>query len=634
MSRPVVASAVLLAALLTCAPAAEAAFAPTNEEVVTAPNLSLPLSGLGTDAQGNSVIAWEEQPDAYKAKARRLAADGTLGPVLDLDPGLPGRDPVVAMAASGRAFVAWRAYDEENPFATGVRGRWIETDNSLGPVLTLVVGKEGELNAGGGLLPTVDPSGIATIAWKNETGMAGGELMLRRVQPNGTLSPLVPDVTGGKPVDPKIAALPDGSTLVIWRSAFIERAVVGPNLELGAPAPISAENNGGEQLLAVDSHGYGLATWRSEKESTYGLRGRQFDPSGNPVGDELIIDANLPEIPDNASLAVDSADDFLATWVRPDAEGDIVVHARPINRVAGLTGPAQTLSDEDQNSVGPFGAIDDFGTGAVTWTVFMGMGSQIPRGTAIGSLGSPLGSAQDLFSKATVLNSSSAPAAGFAAFLMRASSGETDRTMIVRRYLVPPRCGDSVVTRRRTGSLEVPLSCAGAGIESAEAVGVPGKGTLGSFNAAGPTLLYTPKRGSGGNDSFVFRAVNDGGASSLATVVIKDRLRPVIRKLRLVRPETKKSAGASAKKGGRRPYFSLRLSEPAKARVSVERRGKGRRFVKVGKVGSRKARSRLKLPIPPKLAAKLGRGGRFRATAVATDPAGNRSKPRRASISR
>jgi hypothetical protein len=635
MSRFLLASAALLVALLAGAPLAGAAFAPTNEEIVTAPEVELSLSGLGTDAQGNTLIAWEEQPKDPSAMARRLAANGTLGPVLDLDPGLPGRSPAVAMAPSGRAFVAWRAPADGNSFATGVRGRWLETDGSLGPVLTLAVGNEGVLNAGNPLLTAVDTSGVATIAWKNEIGEKGGELMLRRVQPNGTLSALVPDVTGNKPGDPKIAALPDGSTLFIYRNAFIERAVVGPNLELGAPAPISAENLGGEPLLAVDSHGNGLATWRRDTESSFGFRGRQLDPSGNPAGGEVIFEANLPGIPDNAALAADGADDFLAIWIRPDAEGDNVVHARPFNRLAGLTGPAQTVSNEDLNSTGATGAIDDFGTGAIAWTEFMGMGSQLPRGTAISSLGSPISSAQELFSRASVITSSSAPAAGVTAFLLRAASGP-NLTFLIRRYLVPPRCGDSGVTRRKTGAIEIPLSCAGAGIEGAEAAAAPAKGELGTFNPAGPTLLYTPKPGAGGNDSFVFRAVNDGGASNLATVTIRDRLKPVVRKLRLVRPKAGKSAGASsvkgARRGRRRPYFSLRLSEPSRARVSVERRAKGKRFVRIGKVGSRKARLKLKLPVPAKLAAKIARGGRLRATAVATDTAGNRSRPKRVSI--
>ena len=65
--------------------------------------------------------------------------------------------------------------------------------------------------------------------------------------------------------------------------------------------------------------------------------------------------------------------------------------------------------------------------------------------------------------------------------------------------------------------------------------------------------------------------------------------------------------------------------------MSVERRAKGKRYAKIGKLSSRKVRSSLKLPVPPKLAAKLARGGRLRATAVATDPAGNRSRPKRAS---
>jgi hypothetical protein len=51
------------------------------------------------------------------------------------------------------------------------------------------------------------------------------------------------------------------------------------------------------------------------------------------------------------------------------------------------------------------------------------------------------------------------------------------------------------------------------------------------------------------------------------------------------------------------------------------------RYLKVGTVRARKPGRRLTIHLPSKLAKRLA-GGRFRAAAVATDPAGNRSKPR------
>jgi hypothetical protein len=642
---------VLVVALLAVPTGAQAGFAPTNDEVATAPNMF--PSGLGIDAQGNSLFAWEQEAAGYEVKARRLGADGTLGPILDLDPGLPAREPVVAMAASGRAFVAWRAPEPGVSLSTGVRGRWIEADGTMGPILTLVVGKAGEVQAAG-MLAVADPAGIATVAWKNEIGgLNGGKLMLRRIQPDGTLSPLVPDALGTRPNEPRITALPDGSTLIVYRSAYIEKAVVGPALELGAPQPISAENIGALQTLATDSQGYTLAAWRRDTESTFGIRGRLLDPAGNSIGGELMIEANFPENLDLRPLVADSVGDYLISWWKPDADEDRLVYARSFNRLTGVLGPTEIVSDPDLNAIESAATIDDFGTGAVAWHEPMGMSGNVPYGRTINTFGAPVGPIQQLFSpRARVDRAVSAPAAGVGVFSLETRSEDGSRSILARRHLVPPSCANSTGTVVQGAPTDVQLVCAGPAIEGATVVEAPKSGVLGAFKA-GPALEYVPRPGFEGVDSFAYTAFNDGGASNVARVEIrvgKDSVKPVIERLRVVRSPRKRKATASAKAGGRGRSgfdFILRISEPAVATVTVERaaRGvrKGKRCVKpgrgakgkrctrrvrIGKVGARTAAVSLRIPAPPKLAKALGRGGRFFATAVATDLAGNRSKPK------
>jgi hypothetical protein len=313
-------------------------------------------------------------------------------------------------------------------------------------------------------------------------------------------------------------------------------------------------------------------------------------------------------------------------------------------------GPVQPVSDENLNSVSPAAAIDDFGTGAVAWNEPMGMAGSIPRGRTIDSLGAPAGGIQELFSKASVSRSSSAPTAGVAAFLMETPFSGGNRTVLVRRHLVPPRCANSTATVVQGRRIEAALACTGPAIEGAQVIEPPKHGRTGAFKA-GPTLEYTPTPGFAGKDSFTYTASNDGGSSNQATVEIKvgkDTVRPRIRSFRFVQTVQKPRAKASAKKARKRIYkFLLRFSERATARVAVEKPGRGirrgkrcakprkgvrgkrcTRYRRIGAVSKKGARRSVTIVVRGKLVKRLRRGDRFRATAVATDPARNRSKPK------
>ena len=79
--------------------------------------------------------------------------------------------------------------------------------------------------------------------------------------------------------------------------------------------------------------------------------------------------------------------------------------------------------------------------------------------------------------------------------------------------------------------------------------------------------------------------------------------------------------------------FGLTYTEDAKAKIKIERRtgcsGKGCK--KFAKVGTRRAKA---FTVEDKIALKLKlEPGSYRATATATDPAGNRSKRKRLSFS-
>jgi hypothetical protein len=647
MRGRVFALAVLLGAFLAHGTAAQGAFAPANDEIISAAT-GLSVTGVAADAQGNSIVVWSQRPNSespFEAKALRLDAGGGLGPVVDLVPGQDAYRPAVAMTPSGRAFAAWRT-EQEDGDPEGVRGRWIEPSGALGPLRVLVEGSA-EMDAGE-VHVVIDPSEVASVVWGNQVG---NEIALRRVQPGGALGTLVPDISGGGgAINHEVAALPGGETVAVWRGGGIEFNVVSKALIVGTPDNLDEGGLVADPQLAVDSLGNGLAVWRASEGEDDSVRGRRVG-SGGALGAELVIDPNHEtEVGSQVDVAADTEDDFVVTWTREDAEEDAIVYVRRGNSLGVPAGPAQPISADgtDGQSIRP--ALDDDGSGAIAWANNLGVGSFTTLGRTVDSLAAPTGGIQELLADGESIEVASAPAIGFAAFLIEYSISGSQRTAFVRRFMPPPTCSDSSATVVQGQPIEAPLDCTGLAIEGAQVIAPPQHGEIGAFSAGGPTLGYTPTPGFEGTDSFVYAATNDGGSSNQASVVIsvgKDTVRPRITSLRFVRSVRKPRASASAKRRkAKKPAFKflLKLSEPASSRVTVERAGPGirkgkrcskprpgargkrcTRWRRIGSVASNADLTSVTLRVRGKLYKRLLKGGRFRAKGVATDPAGNRS---------
>ena len=612
-----------LALLGVNAAAARAGFAPANESIASGEQL---FSSIATDAQGDSIVVWNQEAvlgAAPELKARRLAADGTLGPVFDLAPGEIGSRPVVAMTPDGRAIVAWESVPKDGDPA-GVKARWVEPSGALGPLLTLIVGKAALVETGD-LHTAIDPAGVATVTWENSPT---DELGLRRIQPDSAVGALVLDAAPGKSVlNHEIAVLPNGSTVLVWRGNGVEENVVTGALTVGVPTVLSSSNAASDPQLAVDAAGNGLAVWR-ETGGEYSVRGRRLGPAGGPVGEETIITPDQGKSTSGrVEVSADSSGDFLVSWNRQNAAGKAIVYARGLNSAGAFAGPEQPLSEDGLDARTNEAALLDSGDGAALWE-YEENSARTTFGRTVNALAQPTGPIESLFGDGVgEIVASSAPAVGFAAFAIRYALSGSAQGVVVRRFLVPPICANSTVTVGSGEGVEVPLACTGLAIESAAVAAEPTHGTIGAFNPAAASFRYRPKPGDGGNDSFSFSLANDGGSSALATVTIVDRIKPTIKSLRFAKKKKKRGKG--------KPALALRLSysEPSRAVVKIERavvrKGK-RRFRTIGKVASKRASRRARIAVRRKLAKKLAAGGKFRATAVAIDTAGNRSKVKRA----
>ena len=600
-------TAALAAALATlgAVPAAAVAGFSGTTRVASAVQLNSAPDAVAVDDHGTTTVVWDETPSpgASAVKARRVTAAGAAGPVMPLSPA--GEDSlagVVASTAGGRSFAAWR--ELATPGApTSVKGRWIEANGALGPVLTIVSSSPtlDAVNLG----VAVASSGTATVTWINQSSGMGSKLGARRIDAAGSMGAIVPDMSGGGGVtSPRIVALSDGSTLATWRNAVIETAVLPPDgTPAVAPTKISTTSGfGGNPSIAIDGSGSSLVAWRLDDGATpdrYGIFARKVNAFGEPAGPEITIEPMATAFATDASAATDSHGDFLASWTRDDG-ANARVEERRLGQAAHTISPAGFSAAEDSPAV-----LDD-GSAAVAWVLSTSATDRSVEGREVDAAGVPFGPTTTLVAGGGSPGGASNPKAGVATTLSFASASG-NAGLFVNRFLARPRCSSPHATVVQGRPILVHLGCTGPGVDGARVTTAPRHGTAAPAPAG--AVRYAPRPGYAGADSFGFEALNDGGASAAATAHIsvgKDTVRPRITRARFKR---------------HRHRIELRFSERATARVRFFRRHGGKL---VATLTSRRLRTATTLAVPRKL-----RSRRLRATVAARDAAGNHSRRRR-----
>jgi hypothetical protein len=599
------------------------------------PTANTGLSDVAVTPAGEALVAWTEgENNDVEVKLRRVRLDGSLGAPVTISDGTRAGDPHLDFAPNGRALVAWI---EAPTFAekSSVRARWVETDDALGEPITLKTA--GAASDSGELELTATSTNGALVAWHNFTSMPGPfrRVEARYVTASGAMSELIFPASGAGSVNVVAAKNASGGALLSWRDSGVQAQEIAAD---GTPGSLQTPAPGivADPALATDgSDHFQLAYKKGSLPSSLEYRALAADGSFSP---EQTLDPTTEEQLAGVDLATNSSNRSIAAWNRFGALGQSV-RVRFI-RSDGAPEATYSTAAGTGNSAIPSVGIGGAGGGAVAWVQRPETGNGDVWGWLFPAGGFP--SAPTLLSTQT--GDPSLPQleiadseVGLVAWRERFEPENPDLRLqiLARQVLPPPSCPDAGGTIVQGRATRIALPCSGLQLLAPEIVAGPAHGRLGQPDAATQSVVYTPQPGYAGPDSFIFRGVNRGGAGANQTATLKvgkDTIRPVVRKFRI----STRRVGAPGASASKKTRFRLRYSEIATATIAIERRrscarakGRCKKYRKVGALRAKVPRISATVALKTRFSKRKLTPGRYRATAVARDLAGNRSQPKR-----
>ena len=183
-----------------------------------------------------------------------------------------------------------------------------------------------------------DSSGRAVVAWPSASC---ARILVRRLDATGQPLGGSVDVSPGilhNPGRMDIAAAPDGRFVVVWEGegdgdgwGIFARAFGPDDRPLGPAIQVNSRRTGDQVVprVAVQGDGRFLVIWQSPDErGVRKLSGQYFAADGRRLGNELLLDSELPVQEIEASLATDAAGRYVVAWRRFDPGMDAICYRR------------------------------------------------------------------------------------------------------------------------------------------------------------------------------------------------------------------------------------------------------------------------------------------------------------------
>lgn len=251
---------------------------------------------------------------AWAVAEGTVSSGGTFAPLPVTDVWLP----TITALTDGNFLATWTR-EISTPTAGGSIGQAVRLDGSGAPLGAAFALPEARYGAEVAPLPG---GGYALVS---------GGLTVQHFDSTGArLGDPVPVGEGSAASKPTIAALRDGSHVVVWNVQvaggfeLLAQRMDGTGVHLGGPVPVNSgplTEAAQPTLRALDDGGYVVA-WTAQHESDKDIHAQRFDVAGARVGNETVVNTVREGIQQQPAIAALEAGGFVVAWMSPGPGGD------------------------------------------------------------------------------------------------------------------------------------------------------------------------------------------------------------------------------------------------------------------------------------------------------------------------
>lgn len=325
----------------------------------------------------------------------KQAADGAVGPLTTVAAGSSDKSfEDVQVAPSGVETVMWVERQYESGSTHTLKARRRAADGTLGETKVIAAGIESTYDDNPPRMAT-DPRGGVYFVWTREVGWRKTLVQGLRWAPDGTLSPVQDFGSGYYPMrHPQVAVDGAGNFTVAWEQTYpfvIKTRRRMANGTLRAIQPVAPAGGRPQRVrLAVAGDGTAVFSWvnapasnETDPPPTYHARIRRPGGSFGPVLDISSPDHNgVTRLDHDAAIAPDGST-AVVTWVRDLYPHPSAAYARRISRSDALS-PIAFLGPAGYGSR-PRVEIDANGNAVLAWLAGGLRSRRLLRGGLLGT---------------------------------------------------------------------------------------------------------------------------------------------------------------------------------------------------------------------------------------------------------